>query len=338
MTCTGKYPCGRRPWLFLLALACGLLAPAVASASAVCETASEMDQSMRSALETTARGYFALAAKGDLAALRQASIPAVANDFGGIEAAVNENKDNFASAQVSVRPPFLLDAADNHAPLARAEFFCGIYNSPDRVGFVIPNLPSGTYGFVTLDLATRKGPYMVSMVLEQQSNAWKLAGYYVRQASFAGRDAQWFWDKAREFKSKNQLRNAYYYYIEARQLLVPVDFMGTPQLDKLYDETQQVVPKDLPSDGPLDVAISGKTYKLAQVFPVPAGEDLDLVVKYQVNDAGNTTQSYQDNMALIKGFIAKFPEFRDGFNAIVARAVDSSGREYGSLLAMKDIK
>ncbi len=319
-------------------VACGLLLPPRAAASAVCETATEMDSSVRAGLESTARRYFDLAAKGDSAGLRQASIPAVANDFGGIEAAVSDNKDNFASAQVSVRPPYLLDASDNQAPLQRAEFFCGIYNSPDRVGFVIPNLPAGMYGFVTLDLATAKGPYMVSMVLQQQANAWKLAGYYVRQASFAGRDAQWFWDKAREFKARNQLRNAYYYYIEARQLLVPVDFMGTPQLDKLYDETQQVVPKDLPVDGPLDVAMGGRSYKLTQVFPVPAGQDLDLIVKYQVNDAGNNAQSYQENIALIKAFVGKYPEFRDGFNAIVARAVDASGREYGSLLAMKDIK
>jgi hypothetical protein len=338
MACTGKCARPQRLWLSLLVAACGLLFVPGAAGSAVCETASEMNPATRVALEATARRYFDLAAKGDSAALRQASIPAVSNDFSGIQAAVNENKDNFASAQVSVRPPYLLDAADNQAPLPRAEFFCGIYNSPDRVGFVIPNLPPGTYAFVTLDIASPKGPYMVSMVLEQQSNAWKLAGYYVRQASFAGRDAQWFWDKGREFKSKNQLRNAYYYYVEARQLLVPVDFMGTPQLDKLYDETQQVVPKDLPLDSPLDQTLNGRTYKLAQVFPVPAGEDLDLVVKYQVNDASNTAQSYQENVALIKALVARYPEFRDGFNAIVARAVDAAGREYGSLLAMKDIK
>jgi hypothetical protein len=194
------------------------------------------------------------------------------------------------------------------------------------------------YAFVTVDVATQKGPYMVSMVLEQQGSDWKLAGYYVRQASFGGRDAQWYWDKAREFKSKNELHNAYYYYIEARQLLVPVDFMGTPQLDKLYDETQQVVPKDMPVDGPIDQTIGGRTYKLTQVFPVAVGDDLDLVVKYQVPDATNTTQSYQDNIALIKAFTAKYPEFRNGFNAIVARAADPAGHEYGSLMAMKEIK
>ena len=338
MPCTRKFA-GRRSAYQVIGLALLLAsAPSLALASAVCETSSEMNPGVRSALESTARRYFDMAARGDAGGLRQASIPAVASDFGSIETAVNDNKAAFSGAQVSVRPPYLLDAADNQAPLARAEFFCGIYNSPDRVGFVIPNLPAGMYGFATLDIASQKGPYMVSMVLQQQGNDWKLAGYYVRQAAFGGRDAQWYWDKAREFKAKNELHNAYYYYIEARQLLVPVDFMGTPQLDKLYDETQQVVPKDMPVDGPVDLAIGGRTYKLMQAFPVAVGNDLDFVLKYQVQDATNTTQAYQDNMALIKAFTAKYPEFREGYDAIVARAVDSAGHEYGSLLAMKDIK
>ena len=36
--------------------------------------------------------------------------------------------------------------------------------------------------------------------------------------------------------------------------------------------------------------------------------------------------------------VAKYPELRDGFTAVIARAVDSSGTEYGSVLPMKDVK
>jgi hypothetical protein len=43
-------------------------------------------------------------------------------------------------------------------------------------------------------------------------------------------------------------------------------------------------------------------------------------------------------MAVIKAAIAKFPEFRDAFVGVVVRAVEPSGKDYGSLLAMKDIK
>ena len=43
-------------------------------------------------------------------------------------------------------------------------------------------------------------------------------------------------------------------------------------------------------------------------------------------------------MAVIKAIVAKYPELRDAFNAVIARAVDNSGHDYGSLLAMKDVK
>ena len=52
----------------------------------------------------------------------------------------------------------------------------------------------------------------------------------------------------------------------------------------------------------------------------------------------NTTQTFQDNTAVMKAVVAKFPEFRDAFDGVVARAVESSGKDYGSLLPMKDIK
>ncbi|MGE5205342.1 MAG: hypothetical protein ACM3PW_06985 [Chlamydiota bacterium] len=339
--------------LTVFCLAFGLGQPA--QAQEACLTATDMGATAVSTLESTAKRYFQMAATGDIASLQQNAIPALASTFGGVEAAVNDHKEQFAGAPSTVRPPFVLEATGT-APLERAEFFCGIYNSPDRVGFSIPNLPPGTYAVVIQDVTTAKAAkYSVSMILQEQaaatntaqsenpeaalaSAAWKLAGYYVRPATIGGHDGQWFWDKARQFKAQGQTLNAYYYLIEARQLLSPVDFMGTPQLDRIYDETQQVIPKDMPVSGPVDNVIGGQTYKLAQVFPVPVGDDLDLVVKYQVADISNTSQTFEQNINLIKAFVAKYPEVRGAFDGVVARAVNPSGQDYGSLLPMKEIK
>ena len=311
-----------------------------------CLTATEMDASTRTTLESTAKRFFEMAARGDSASLRQNAISFLASNFGGVEAAINDNKEKFASAQSTVQPPYLLEEQGT-APAERAAFFCGIYNSPDRVGFAIPNLAPGNYAIVIQDLKTANdGPYSVTMVLQQEGGApgtaaggaWKLAGYYVRPHTINGHDGEWFLQQARAFKAKGQFHNAYYYYLEARQLISPVDFIGTPQLDKLYDETQQVVPRDMPVTAPVDQVLGGKSYKLTQVFPVPVGKDLELVVKYQVPDISNTTQTFQDNMTVIKGVVAKFPEFRDAFTGVVARAVNPSGQDYGSLLPMSEIK
>ena len=41
---------------------------------------------------------------------------------------------------------------------------------------------------------------------------------------------------------------------------------------------------------------------------------------------------------MIKALVAKYPEYRAAFAGVVARAVEPSGRDYGTLLAMKEIK
>ncbi len=145
--------------------------------------------------------------------------------------------------------------------------------------------------------------------------------------------------RAREFKAKGQFHNAWFYLVEARDLLVPVPFMYTQKTDKLYDESQAVKPSDLPADGTTsDLVAAGKTYKLTALFPLTVASDLDLVVKYQSADVSNTTQTFAENMVVIKALVTKYPEFHEAFDGVVARAVEPSGRDYGSLLPMKEIK
>jgi CTP synthase (UTP-ammonia lyase) len=61
-------------------------------------------------------------------------------------------------------------------------------------------------------------------------------------------------------------------------------------------------------------------------------------VKYRVADISNTAQTYQSNLAVMKALVTKYPELRDAFAGVVARAIDPSGRDYGTLLAMKEVK
>jgi hypothetical protein len=307
-----------------------------------CFTASDMDEPTRTALVNTAKRYFDMAARGDSATLRQNSIPNVASDFSGIETVVKDNQANLAGAQATPRSPFLLKA-EGTAPLPHAEFLCGVFGkvgqTSDSAVFEIPNLQPGSYGVVTLDVPTAKQKYAVSFVLQQEAKDWKVGGFYVKELQIAGHDGNWFADRARAFKAKGQNHNAWLYYLQARDLLVPVPFMYTQTTDKLADEAETVKPADFPVDGKTVVlAAGGKTYRLTALFPVTVKQDLDLVVKYQSADVSNTTQTFQDNTAVMKALIAKYPELRDAFDGVVARAVEPSGRDYGSLLPMKDIK
>ncbi len=303
-----------------------------------CLTTSDMDETTASALVATATRFYDMVARGDSAALRQNAIASLASDFSGIENAVKENQANLTGVRPVARPPFLLKA-EGTAPLERAEFLCGVFGAQgqtrDSAVFVIPNLPPGNYGIVTLDAASPQGAYTVSFVLQQQGNGWKLGGFYAKPSQIAGHDGNWFATQARESKSKGHLRNAWFYYGEARELMVPVPFMATATTDKLYDEMQAVKPADLP---PLDLAAGGKTFKITDLFPVPVGRDFDLVVKYQSADVSDSGKIFQDNLAVMKALLAKYPEFRDAFGGIVVRAVEPSGKDYGSMLPVKDIK
>lgn len=309
-----------------------------------CSTASDMDAGTRTALESTGKRLFDMASKGDVFNLKQSAIPSLAASFAGIETAVIENKDAFSGATATVRPPYLLKFEGN-GPAARAEFLCGVFGPQGQTAnsavFVIPNLPPGTYAVDILDVTGgAKGPYTLSFVLQQIGTDWKLGGFYAKAATVGGHDAKWYMQQAEQYKSKGQVHNAWLYDLEARDLIAPVPFMSTLETDHLYDTIHNNQPKDMPVDGnTVDLsAANGKTYKLTQVFPVVVGGDLDLVVKYQYPDVSNTGQTFQENMAVMRALLAKYPEFRTAFTAVVARAVQPDGKDYGSLMPIKDIK
>jgi hypothetical protein len=311
--------------------------------SQTCFTSDDMDAATRAALQTTATRYFDMIARGDTASLKQNAIPSVASDFTWIENTIKDNQSNLAGAKATPRSPFLLKAQGT-APLPKAQFLCGVFGAQGQTAnsaeFIIPSLPPGSYGIVTLDVTTQKDPYTLSFVLQQQGSDWKVGGFFLRPSQTAGHDSKWFLDRAREFKSRNQNHNSWLYFIQGRELAVAVPFMYTQFTDKLYDETQTVKPTDFPIDGSTAdlVAQNGKNYKLTAIFPLTVGQDLDLVVRYQTPSVADTGQTFQENMAVMKALVTKFPELRDAFAGIVARGVEPSGKDYGSLMPMKDIK
>lgn len=335
---------GRHGWGKVVLIGfCFLSLVRALDASEVCLTGSDMDAATRSALETSARRFFDMAAKGDTESLKQNSIASLASNFGGVENAVRDNQPNLAGAQATPRPPFLLKE-DGNAPAERAEFNCGVFGASGQTSnsaiFVIPGLAPGNYALVVLDLIGGKAASTLSFVLEQEGTAWKLGGFYAKPKELNGHDGQWFLAQARDYKAKGQTRNAWFYYLQAHELLTPVDFMSTLSTDRLYGEAQSVRPSDLPTGGtgPVDLPVNGKNDKLTNIFPLVVGSDLNLVVKYQYPDVSNTGQAFQENAAVIRALVAKYPEFRSAFAGIVARAVEPSGRDYGTLLLMKDIK
>src|SRR5271165_4552919 len=286
----------------LIVVTIAALAPALAQ---TCFNGPHLDAATRNAIESAARKYLDMSVRGDVAGLKSSAIPAIAGVFSSIEQAVVTNKEFLAGGQPAITGTYLLDASEAKAALPRADFYCGIYNSPDRIAFFIPNLPPGRYAIV-LQKIEGKETIRLTLILQELAGAWKLAGYYPRLSSIGGHDGQWYLSKAREFKTKGQLHNAWLYYLTAWDLMAPVDFMSTPQLDKVADEMQASRPGDVPSaSSPLSLSASGKVFKITETTPVTIDDNLDLRVVYETSDAANSGLAFQGNMAVIKALAAK---------------------------------
>ncbi|MGC1450131.1 MAG: hypothetical protein WA830_08855 [Candidatus Sulfotelmatobacter sp.] len=337
MNLVSRGPCPAL-WVALSILA---FSPLYARAQS-CQTSSDLDAATRAAISAAGQRYFEMAAKGDAASLRQNAVASLAADFAGIEGTVKDRQQTLIGTTTTVKSEFLLET-EGKDPTPHAEFLCGVFGKNGQTSgsaaFYLENLAPGKYAVALLDANSSNARTNFSVILQQVGADWKLAGLYVQAAQVAGHDAEWFVARAREYKTKGQLHNAWFYYLEASSLASPLPFMATAATDKLSDESQGVRPADLPADGKtLDLATGVATYKLTAVFPQAVGNDLDLIVKYQAADVSNTNLTYQSNVAVIKALVAKYPEVRDAFAAVVARAVDPSGRDYGTLLAMKDVK
>jgi len=325
-----------------LLLAWLVLICAVRPQAQTCLSSPDMPASVRAELEAAAKRYFDMSAREDAAGLKQNAIPSMAEQFTGVENALKENQSNLTGASGTVRPPFLLNA-EGSAPLERAEFLCGVFGPSGQTSqsavFVLRNLPPGKYAVAIVDVKGGKQPRTLTLILQHLQGDWKIAGYYLAASEATGHDSAWFAQRARDFKAKSQTHNAWLYYREAISLAVPVDFMSTLATDKLYDEIQTLQPTDMPTEGNvIDLNVGGKSVRWTNVFPLTVGDDLHLVVKYSVSDISNTVKTYEQNVQVSKAVVAKFPEFREAFAGVVARAVDPSGQDYGSLLPMKDIK
>jgi len=326
---------------FLLVVNCLILVTSAASAQ-TCQTSADMDAAVRTAITNSGHRYFDLATKNDTASLKQNAIPSLASDFGGIENLIKERQPDLAGGQAILKNAFLLDN-ERGTPNTRAEFYCGVFGkngqTANSAAFYLENLPPARYAVILLDATSPKGRTMFSEVLQQMGTDWKHGGLYIKSAQIAGHDSDWFLNQARQYKAKGQTHNAWFCYQEARSLISPVPFMSTLATDKLYDESQSLQPADLPAGGKtVDLVAGGSTFKLTSVFPEVVGNDLDLIVRYQSANVSNANLAYQDNLNVIKALVTKYPEVRAAFAAVVARAVDVSGRDYGTLLAMKDVK
>ncbi|HEY1902291.1 MAG TPA: hypothetical protein VGG56_07680 [Terracidiphilus sp.] len=316
----------------------GLLLPVTATAAS-CKTQSQMTAAERDALSSAARTMIGEVQNGDAQALRANTIPAVAADFSGIAASVDNLKPALQQAVVTVDSLYALDASTEAPGAAQTDFYCG---SPVVV-LNFSGLPPGTYALAIIHATGVPKPQQISLVLAQTTDhRWMLGGFFSKPMLQAGHDGLWYWVSARKYAEKNMNWDAWFYYRTAAEFLDPVDFLSSPNLEKLQHEEDRVHPPILPLTKPLTLDAHGTVFQVTAIDTTVTFGPLDLEIHY-TPDAAQAAQLHdpptarKQVVALMTALLALHPELQGAFHGIWAQADGGSGSLFSLELPMDQI-
>lgn len=281
-----------------------------------CVTESQMSPGQRAILDQAARALAANIVSGDTSAVKAQTIAAVAARFDGIADSIASVSPSLQHATVTIDALYEFDATDLGAP-ADAQFFCGLPGSSLIVTITIPNLPPGTYAFALLHATGVEHPQQLSMILANDpagSATWKLAGLFTRPMAMGGHDGVWFWQQARGYAAKKQSWDAWFYYQTAQFLLQPVDFLTSPNLQKLQREAEKIRPAGLPGAAPLELIANDQNYDITDIHTGDFAGQLDLIVTYKAAPNLDPVAARAQVTAIMRALLQFHPELAEAFH------------------------
>ncbi len=316
-----------------------LLAGGTAGA-VTCMTQSQMTEAQRTVYVTAVQGLAAEIQSGNVSALKASTIPSVATQFDSIAGTIQSVSPLIQGAALNIQSIYSLRATDLKSPVD-TQFFCSVPGSQLLINIAIPQLPAGDYAFAIVHASGVRQSQQISMILENDptgSTQWKLAGVFVRPLTAGGHDGVWYWAQARAYANKRQQWNAYFYYQTAVYLLSPVDFISSPNLDKLQKEMNNVRPEGLPNPEPMKIEANGQTFDITNLHTDGSLGGLDLVVNYQVNDVSDPVATRSRNLEVMKALLSRHPELREAFHGLWVYADAENQRPFAIELPMNQIQ
>ena len=325
----------------LALLACVAFAFAAVSANAsTCSTQSQMTPQQRDGLTGEARTMAAIVQSGDVSGLRAKTLPAIAADFDGIASSITSLKPLVQNAKITVDNLYLLDASKDAPGAERTQFFCG---SPIVV-LTFNSLPPGTYALAILHATGVEKPHQISIILAgAPGNQWQLAGFYAKPMIEADHDGVWYWASARKYAQMKENWSAWLYYRLAEDLLSPVAFLSSPNLQKLQQETEQVHPSDFPGDKTqVSLNVQGSSFSLSAIDTTTQFGGLDLEVHYipdaaQIARLRTPTEARKQVTDVMTALLAQHPGLRNAFHGMWVHADQGNGSLFALELPMEQI-
>ena len=316
-----------------------------------CSSQAQLTDAERIDLLTAAKRFGGLVQAGNADAVKAAAVPTLVAQFGPIAGEISAVSSVAGPATLTVVNLFALDASDLKEAEDETQFFCGGPNSPEVI-FSLPRIPPGKYALAILHATGIAQPKQLTLILAQGddlpqapsgpggpsgSSVWKLAGLFSRPLTVGGKDGLWYWVHARSYAQARQNWNAYFYYEAAASLLAPVNFLSSPNLDKLLKEQSGSAPGGLPGPQPMVLSASGHTYSVTALSTDGSLGGLDLVVSYVSPDNSDPVAARSRNFEVMQAILSQHPELRQGFHGLWVYANAADQRAYANELPMSQI-
>jgi len=317
-----------------LAAICAL--PMTARA-ANCTSQAEIPASDRDQIAAAGTQLAVQIANQDFNGLQAALLPAEAGDWEGIRAAAEHAAALVKGGQLQIRNVYLLDATMLTAP-ADTQFFCSDATGSITVTLNMRGLPPGRYAVVLADAlgAAQAGQLGFVLGWDKTAPGWRLGGLSARQGAFDGHDGVWYWSRAREVAKQDLTWSAWYCYETARYLLVPVDFLSSPNLEKLAQEQGQL--KSSPRDAfPFTLTDGPRTWKIDAVRLDTSLDQPDLGVTYESMGVTDPAAARTEAVAVLSALLKEHPGLKQNFHGLWAYAMKDGKRTFAIELPMTQI-
>jgi len=318
-------------WTVALLFSGLILVPARGWATS-CTTQAAMTPQDRNALALVGQKLSQAVVAKDYSALQASLLPAETNDWEGMHDAAELGAPLVKDGQVQLRSLYILDAS-NLTATADTQFFCSNATCSLTVTMNMRSLPPGKYAVVLADAVGAPLAGQIGLVLAwdptSAPGAWKLAGLTVRQGSFDSHDGVWYWTRARDLARAGEPSgdgwSAWYSYEAARTLLVPVDFISSPNLEKLAQEQGQI--KDSPQDAfPYSLRDGDRVWKIDAVRLDASLHEPDLAVVYESTGVTDLAAVHTEATAVLTALLKAHPALRKNFHGMWAVAMKDGKR------------
>ncbi|HVZ83854.1 MAG TPA: hypothetical protein VG893_09275 [Terracidiphilus sp.] len=303
-------------WIWAL-LGCAPL-PVLA---ANCTTQAEMQPQDRNALIAVGERLTGAVMQQDYSTLQADLLPAITAQWDGIHNEVEQGAAVLKGGQAQLEEMYLLDASSQTATMD-TQFFCSNQSGSLTVTITMRALPPGKYAVLLANAPGAALGGQIGMVVVWDATgatpAWKLGGLSVRQGAIDGHDGVWYWTQARAAAANGSPWVAWYCYDFAHYLLLPVDFLSSPNMEKLLREQSEI--KNPPGPFPLTIQDGARTWKIDGVRIDLSLREADLGVTYESLGMSDPAAARTEALAVLGALVKAHPELKQSFHGIWAYA------------------